>query len=150
MAGDRFSVQPGGGHWVKIITKENERVGPWVAERVGGEWTPGRGQAIGIERNGTLVGGFLIEDWNGASCTMHVAGEKPWLTRPVLHYVFDYIFKQLGCKCVFGVIARSNTKTLNLALHAGFEEVISLEEAHPTGDLVVMRMRKNECRWLNG
>jgi hypothetical protein len=132
-----------------IVLNQNERIGPWVTQRAGGQWTPGRGQAIGWESSGELKAGVLVEDWNGASCSMHVAGEGNWADPEYLEFIFRYVFNQLKCNCVFGVVSAKNEKALKLVRHLGFEEVIRLEEAHPDGDLVLLRMWKEDCKWVN-
>ena len=64
------------------IIYDAERIGPWVCERAGGTWIPGRGTAIGLERDGEIVAGVLYEDFNGANVVMHVAsdGTAQWMT----------------------------------------------------------------------
>lgn len=147
MAGNRLSLQSRRGG--VIIFNQNDRIGPWVIQKAGGTWTPGRGQTIGWELYGELKAGVLVEDWNGASCVLHVAGQGKWATTGFLGIVFDYVFNQLNCNCAFGIVAGSNTECLEFAKHVGFEEVIRLERAHPDGDLVLLRMLKEACRWVS-
>jgi hypothetical protein len=64
---------------VRIVCDQPERIGPWVSEKTGGRWSPGRGTAIGLEKDGELVAGVLYDDFNGANVLMHVAsdGSRP-------------------------------------------------------------------------
>lgn len=132
------------------IVYDADRIGPWVCERAGGTWLPGRGTAIGLQRDGELVAGVLYEDFNGANVIMHVAsdGTGAWLTKDYLRTCFAYPFEQLGCKRVTGIVPSSNEKALAFDTHLGFEVEAVLTEAHPDGDLVVLSMRRDDCRWL--
>ena len=133
---------------IRFILDEPERVGSWVISKAGGQWMPGRGSTIGLERDGVLCAGVLVEDWNGASCVMHVAGDKGWKCDEFFRYVFGYVFRELDCRCIFGIVASDNARCLALGKQLGFEEVIHLEAAHPRGDLVILRMWKEQCKWL--
>lgn len=132
------------------IVFDADRIGPWVCERAGGTWLPGRGTAIGLERNGALVAGVLYEDYNGANVVMHVAsdGTAEWLNREYLRTCFDYPFRQLGCQRVTGIVPSTNDKALSFDEHLGFEVETKLEGAHPEGDLIILRMKRENCRWI--
>lgn len=132
------------------IVYDAERIGPWVCERAGGQWMPGRGTAIGLERDGELVAGVLYEDFNGANVVMHVAsdGTRQWLNLEYLHKCFEYPFAQLGCARVTGIVPSANEAALHFDMRLGFEVEARLEGAHPDGDLIVLRMKREECRWI--
>ena len=73
-----------------IVTDQNERVGEWVASRIpNSQWH--QYQAIGLEKNGELVAGVVIEAYvENARCSIHCAGDgKRWLNREFLFVVFD-------------------------------------------------------------
>jgi RimJ/RimL family protein N-acetyltransferase len=132
------------------IVYDAERIGPWVCERAGGTWIPGRGSAIGLERDGEIVAGVLYEDYNGANVVMHVAsdGTAQWMTPEYLRQCFEYPFKQLGCKRVTGIVPSSNERALRFDERLGFRVEATLKAAHPDGDLIVLSMRRDQCRWL--
>ena len=132
------------------IVYDAERIGPWVCSRAGGSWVAGRGTAIGLERDGELIAGVLYEDYNGANVLMHVAAEpgRRWLNREYLHKCFAYPFGQLECKRVTGVVPSNNLEALRFDLHLGFEVEAVLTGAHPGGDLIVLRMLRENCRWI--
>jgi RimJ/RimL family protein N-acetyltransferase len=132
------------------IVYDAERIGPWVCERAGGQWLPGRGTAIGLERDGELVAGVLYEDYNGANVVMHVAsdGTGQWLTAEYLRTCFEYPFGQLGCKHVTGIVPSNNDKALTFDRRLGFEVEAVLAGAHPDGDLIVLHMKREKCRWI--
>lgn len=134
-----------------IICNAPETVGPWVASRTGGTWSPGRGSCIGlVDEENKLVAGVLCEDFNGANVLMHVAAEPGGIVRQpeFVEFVFGYVFGQLGCKRVTGVIASTNERALKLAAWLGFKEEARLAGAHPEGDLVILAMHSVDCKWL--
>lgn len=135
----------------RIVTGEDSRVGPWVCERAGGTWIPGRGTTIGLECDGELVAGVLYEDFNGVNLLMHVAAtpDRRWLVRDYLWFCFYYPFVQLGCKRVTGIVPSCNLDARRFDEHLGFVLEATLKDAHPDGDLLVYAMRKEDCRWLN-
>lgn len=133
----------------RIITGQDDRVGPWVAERVGGKWVSGLCPTIGLEQDGELVAGVMYADWNGANIMMHCAGiGKNWLNREFLWFAFWYPFEQLGCRRVTVSIASTNEDSLRFCRHLGFVHEATLTDAHPTGNLEIMAMRREQCRWL--
>lgn len=133
----------------EIITGQDEYVGHWVSRETGGTWTPGRGKTIGLVREGELVAGTIYEDFNGANVVMHCAGKgKHWLNREFLWFAFYYPFKQLNCKRVTVIISSTNGNSLRFCQHLGFRTEAILQDAHPDGNLVIMGMRQEECRWL--
>jgi len=99
---------------------------------------------------GKLLGGVVYYDFTGKSIAMHIAGFSPhWMCRDLIWLVFHYAFVQLGCASVFSEIRSRNITTIALAKKMGFYVEVVLPEVFPEDDLVVCRMRKEDCRWLN-
>jgi len=122
-------------------------VGRWVCERTGGTYT--EGTAIGLEKDGKLIAGVLYDHFNHASVQMHVAAEgHGWLDREYLWFCFYYPFEQLGVKIIIGLVAGDNFRARRFDEHLGFVLHTKIPEAHPTGDLCIYTMRKDQCRWL--
>ncbi len=132
-----------------IVADQPERVGRWVCERAGGQWK-GCETAIGIEKDGHLVGGVVFDDFNGANINMHVAsdGSRAWLNREFLWFVFYYPFVQLGVKRVTGIVPSNNLAARSFDEHIGFRLEATLKDAHPAGDLLIYVMKPEYCRWL--
>lgn len=134
-----------------MVTGQDAVIGPWICKIAGGEWCPGRGVTIGLmDDTGDLIAGVLYEDYNQANITMHIAAVpgRRWLCREFLWFCFYYPFEQLGCKRVTGLVAASNLEARRFDEHLGFQLEATLEDAHPDGDLLVYKMRKEDCRWL--
>lgn len=133
-----------------IVVGQDQRVGDWVSRRTGGSGFV-EGAAIGYERDGELVAGVIVDHFNGASACLHVAGTgKYWLTREYLRFVFGYVFEQLRLNVVIGLVPSWNTQALRFDLHLGFVEKCRIPGAVPRGDLVVLTMTREQCRWLRG
>lgn len=125
----------------------DDSVSQWVGERLETKFSHCR--AIGYEREGKLIAGVVYDEFNGANVNMHVAAEGTnWLARNYLRAVFGYPFNQLKVKRVTGLVASTNQRALDFDLHLGFTVEAVLKDAHPDGDLIVLVMRPESCRWI--
>lgn len=132
-----------------IITGYDKEVCQWVYEKVGGFWVPGN-VGIGLARDNTLIAGVAYDGFNGAQVLMHVRiDDKRALTREFVWFSFWYPFEQLKVRRVTGLVAKKNKAARSLDEHLGFKLEATLKAAHPTGDLLVYRLFKDECRFLN-
>lgn len=73
----------------------DERVALFVADRLGFGLCPPF-TAMGIEREGEIIGGVVFNNFEGGSLHVTVAGEG-W-TRSFLKAVGYYVFDMLGCR----------------------------------------------------
>lgn len=135
----------------RLILGENDRLGPWICERLGTEWLPGRGHCMGMEEEGEITAGVLFDSYNGASVCMHVAANpgKRWMNREMLWYAFAYPFLQLRVKKILGIVASADHHTRKFDEHLGFVLEATLKDAHPQGDLLLYTMTREQCRWLD-
>lgn len=122
----------------------------WVAKRTGEYGNYGAAVGFGIEENGQLIAGVVFNEYNGANMNMHVAsdGSKQWMTRKLLWMVFDYAFNQAKVKRLTGLVGEGNVEAQLFDEHIGFRLETTLTDAHPTGDMLVYVMRREDCRWL--
>lgn len=132
------------------LSFDAELVGPWVSERTGGGWTKGRGSAIGKLKNGELVAGILYEDSNGTNIMAHIAGEGNWLDKTLLWVMFDYPFRQLGVNRITAPVNSDNAKSIAFLERLGFIMESKLHGATSNGDILLFRMFKSECKYLEG
>lgn len=96
-----------------------------------------------------LLGGIIYTGFTGSSIAMHVAGFVPdWVNKEMLWAAFDYPFNQLKVKKVFGEVPADNMKALEFDRKLGFKEEARIKDVYPEGDLVVLAMYRDECRWL--
>jgi RimJ/RimL family protein N-acetyltransferase len=123
--------------------------GPKIARAAGTYFNPECDIAISRVENDQLLGGVIFTNYTGASIGIHVAGFHPrWLSRDMLWVIFNYSFIQLNCKTVFGQVPVTNSKALEFDKKIGFNEVARIADVFPDGDLILLRMRREDCRWL--
>lgn len=105
-----------------------------------------------MERDGQLIAGVVYDGFLGPSINMHVAAlpGSRWLNREFLHACFAYPFVQLGCRRITGLVASTNAAALKFDFGLGFEYETLLKDAVPGGDLLILVMWKENCRWLRG
>jgi RimJ/RimL family protein N-acetyltransferase len=147
---DKYGLlAPVGGHTLNLCLDESI-VGPWVCERAGGTWFPGRGTAIGKLHEGKLQAGVLYEDYNRANVVCHIAGEGNWATKGFLGVIFDYPFNQMKVNRITVPVNSDNFNSINLVTRMGFELECTLAQATLTGDLHLFRMWRDDCRYIKG
>jgi RimJ/RimL family protein N-acetyltransferase len=96
-----------------------------------------------------LMGGFLFDRYRRRSICIHAAKFHPrWLNRHLLVASFGYVFLQLGVEKVFAQIDGTRPETIRFATGLGFKPEAILRDAVPGGDLVVLSMYLDGCRWL--
>jgi RimJ/RimL family protein N-acetyltransferase len=135
----------------RIVWDQPSRVGSWVCERTGGQYSPVDSAAIGLERDGALIAGVLYDHFNGASVAMHVAAAGPhWLDRAYLAACFAYPFLQLGVKKVLGLVDSTNAAARRFDEHLGFVIEATIRDAAPHGDLLIYSMTPAQCRYIKG
>jgi hypothetical protein len=125
-------------------------MGDWLV-RMMNHPLPEETVCIGQEIDGNLVAVVGYCSFMPNACQMHIAAvdEVNWMSRDLLWAAFDYPFNVLGVKVILGQICGSNEDALKLNRHLGFKVVAEISDAHMDGDLVIMAMRKEDCRWLN-
>lgn len=134
----------------RLITNESKRFIDWVAKQVWSvPWSSAYGMGL-IDKNGDILCGVVLEDYNKVSASIHVAGVgKYWLNKHFLYSVFDYTFNQLKLKRLTGLVAQGNDAALRFDLGLGFKVEAVLKDAHQDGDIYLLVMRPEDCRYLN-
>lgn len=132
----------------KLLLNSREHVGGWVALQTGqtGDW--GSFNAFGIEINGEVVAGVVINNINGANATVHIAIARP---SKLLHRLFmvvcDYAFNQLGLLRITGMVPTDEPKTIAFDKKIGFEEEFVMKDGAPGADMQFLVMWHDKCRW---
>lgn len=107
-------------------------------------------RCLSVLHDGELAGGVIYTNFNVRSVQIHVAAFTPkWLTRDFLWMCFDWPFNRMGVDVVYGPVDSSNDHALQFDLRLGFVEEARLVGGSPTGDIVILSMRRHQCRWLN-
>ena len=134
-----------------IITQREDIFGPWMMERLGSEWFPGRGSIIGLwdDELQAPIAGAMFEGYNGASVIVHLTGlGKRWMNREYLWFCFCYPFEQLRVTKLIGVVESDNLDAQRLNTHFGYTLEATLKDAAPKGDLLIYSMTRDQCKWL--
>ena len=134
----------------RVTTENQQYMGDWLV-RMMNHPLPTETVCIGQEVDGQLAAVVGYCSFMPKACQMHVAavGEVNWASRDLLWAVFDYPFNKLGVSVIIGQINADNESALRLNRHLGFKEIAKIADAHMDGDLVIMTMRREDCRWLD-
>jgi len=131
-----------------IQTAHQDILARWLCERIGYMPTPWLRCIGNVTPAGKILGVVGFDAWNGASCEMHVAGEGNWVTRDLLYATFDYVFNAANLNVVIGMVPSSNKKAIRFDKHVGFTEVGRIKNGASDGDLIIMQLRRENCRYL--
>jgi hypothetical protein len=103
---------------------------------------------IGLESNGKLVAVAGFDSYNGASMQVHLAITGR-LTRKYIRYVYNYAFNTAKVYKLVGLVSSSNAKALKFDFHSGFIEEGRIVGGYPDGDIVILTMTREQCRYLD-
>ena len=135
-----------------MIHTGNEDHGWQIMRAIDSQFSAVTMKVISRSENGELMGGVVYENWTGpnGSCLVHIAGfNKRWIDRDMLYIMFDFPFRQLDCYQAFCQVAGKNTETLAFNKKIGWQEIIRLEHVFPDDDMILMRLKGDDCRYLN-
>ena len=137
----------------KIVLDKPEhynRIADFVSEQIGyGNSKHGNFVAVGLEDDGKLIAGVVYSDFNGSNITAGIAGiGKQWLTRGFLHFIFYYPFCQAGASRITACVETNNLQSQRFVEKLGFELEFSMKRAGRFGDLLIYRMFREDCRYL--
>ena len=137
---------------MKTVFEDKEVIKNWVEERIPGmSFNDGSYAAIGVENEqGERVAGVIYNHYTGHDISMHVASTHGtlWARPHILRDLFAFPFNQLKCRRVTGFVSALNEHTLPFDEHLGFRREGILRDATPDGDMHIIGMTRQECRWL--
>ena len=135
-----------GARWGNLIVLNQQSLKDWAIEHK--MPTPPDAHYLGQILDGQIRAVVVYCGFFGKSCMIHVGSEgQHWATKDFLKKVFDYPFNTLKLKVIIGTVAGSNKKALKLDRHLGFKDVAIIPDAHDDGDLVILEMRPEYCKW---
>jgi hypothetical protein len=134
----------------EIILDRHEELGKWFAERTASLFVQGQSVYIGLERDGVICAVVAFDGYKGKSICMHIAAEgKKWMSREYLWFCFFYPFEQLKVNKIIGIVESTNADAMRFDLHLGFVPECVIKDAAENGDLNILTMTKEQCRFLN-
>ena len=120
-----------------------------IGQEAGYVFNPRCDQVISRVVDNELLGGVVYSGYTGHSIALHFAGFDPhWIIRDMIWVCFDYPFTQLGVKKIFAPVPSSNTLALEMDLRWGFKDPVVLKDVFDDGDLIVLSMLREDCKWL--
>jgi len=129
------------------LTFDFERVARFALPRTGAVLCLGM-RALGLERDGKVVAGFLFELYDGQNIWAHAAFESPHdLTRELLSACLRYIFVVCGCKRAWGRICEGNERSERFVNRLGAQCVACLPCADGDSNMLIYRLRKDDLPW---
>lgn len=132
-----------------IVIGHQTALRDWLCERVQCNPTPDMACIGSVTADGTRLRGVVAFDqFNGASCFMHMAGEPGWIDKTMLHAAFDYPFNHLVCTQVLAFVDASNKTSLRICKRLGFVVMAELPEAAEDGAVFLLRLWRDNCKWL--
>jgi RimJ/RimL family protein N-acetyltransferase len=133
----------------KVVTDNQDYLRGWITGVLGMQFSP-YATFIGQEIDGEVKAVVAFDNILDKSCEMHTAAIVPnWISKNLLWACFDYPFNILKVKVILATVAATNTEALKLDRHLGFVDKAYIEDAHIDGDLVILAMRRENCRWLD-
>lgn len=133
-----------------IVSTPRETLWSFVNTRVGVPWSEDF-RAIGLVKSDCLVAVVAYNGLTRRSCFMHSAIDDPAaISRTFVRAIFEYPFVQLGLTTVFAMVDSKNERALRLDLKVGFKVANRFEDAGAEGDLILLYMHRDDCKWLRG
>lgn len=135
------------------ISTDVSMLGPWVWKTTGCTvWTPVGKSAMGVIEDGDIKWAAVFDNYNeGGSIQIHIAvADRKYVTRRAIQRVFEYPFLQLGVKKLIGIVNSENAAALSFDLRLGFEVEAVIEDAYERGDMYILSMTPEQCRWIRG
>lgn len=105
---------------------------------------------VAADRGGNILAVCVADSFTPDSCNVHMAIDDPFVIKHgFLHEIGTHLFDVCGRSHIFGLVPANNDRALKFDKHIGFEEVVRIPDGVRTGvDYVVLRMNKEDCRWI--
>jgi RimJ/RimL family protein N-acetyltransferase len=128
------------------ITSDHS-AGHWTATKVDGGYFQERSKSIGLKKDGEFVAGVIYENWHGKSITCHIAVTGR-MTPAYLFAIFDYPFNVCKVGKIIVPVNSANIKSIKFVEKMGFQEEARIKDAMADGDMVILTMPKEQCKYL--
>jgi RimJ/RimL family protein N-acetyltransferase len=132
-----------------FIYGRDDEVCRWVEDQIGSRFYGY--VALGMERDGEMIAGIVLDRFGNRECQMHIAGlpGKLWATPEAIQRAFEFPFVRYGRERVTVETPVSNMRARRYNEHVGFvREGLKRAAADDGGDSIIYGMLRSECRWL--
>lgn len=133
----------------RLVFDRKDQIGNWVAAQTGQVTEWGDFYAMGVMCGPEVLAGIVFNNMNGANATCHIAVKRSGKHLiKLLQAAYDYAFNQCKLKRLTGMVPTSEPKTIAFDKHLGWEYEFTMKDAHPDGDMVVLKMTPESAkRW---
>lgn len=133
----------------ELVFDQKDRIGAWVAERVGQVADWGSFYALGVMQGDEVLAGVVINNYNGSNATCHIAiARQTKQLIPLFEHVCNYAFNYCQLKRLTGMVPTNEPHIIEFDKHLGFEEEFVMKDGAPGADMQILVMRPDTCRWL--
>lgn len=129
-----------------LVWDQAERVGAWVASKVGVEGFVPPYSSLGWQRGGELVGGIIFNVYTGPNVELTVACDGP-VPPSILGHVRRYVFDQHKCRRMTITAKASRPDVIDQAKRLGFTEEGFHPELFADDDGVTLGILAKDCHW---
>jgi hypothetical protein len=121
----------------------------WLVDRVGCHLTPDAKGILVEDSAGRIRACAVFDWWTANAAQAHLAVDEPIALRTLCAAAFPWFFDTIGYGVLLGFVQGANTRAIRLDKHLGFREVRRVVDGAAKGeDLVILEMRRQDCRWL--
>jgi len=134
-----------------LIYGQDERLLQWAFERMAfTARSDAKAIGWGDEATGTLKAVVIWDGFSECDCNIHVCSDESghWLRRPLLIAAFSHPFLQWERRRVTSLIPENNTNAIRFNRHLGFKQEGICRNAAPDGNIILMGMLREECRFI--
>lgn len=122
----------------------------WLEEHAGCALDEESSAVKAVDTRGRIRGMVGFESWTHNSVQAHMAVDTPIAWRALLPAALGYVFEEAGRGVLLGVIPAYRRDSLRFAQHVGFEVTHRVRDGWAKGvDLLLLELRREDCRWLS-
>lgn len=113
----------------------------------GHEFGPCR--SLGIERDGKLIAGVVLNNYTVRSINMSAAAEAGhWCSKTLFREVAKYVFITCRCARLSCTTSVNNQRAITCLEKLGFKREGILRDEYEDSDAAVYGLLKHECKWV--
>jgi hypothetical protein len=93
--------------------------------------------------------GVAYQNFIGRTCCMHTVIQRPEFVTPrMVRETFHYPFITCGLTAVLALVDSANTAAVDFDTRLGFKEIYRIPDGGLEGDMIILEMQRNNCRWI--
>lgn len=133
---------------IRLVTDQRERVAEFVAKLDPHSETPWHDcPAIGVEKYGKLLAGFVFPNWDRKAGTIEISvGILPgvWLPRSAFKLAMEYVFDQLACQMLYVRTGEHNDRVRAICRKIGANEYIIPRGRGADEDMIIYTLTDDQ------